>query len=557
MGEEVPATSDGLNPDPVEGEILEDSSGAFVRNTAVMSLGTALSRATGFLRLTAAAAALGAGIVPSAYNTANVTPNIVYELVLGGILTSVFVPVFVEWLQKRGRDQAWALARRILTLAVVGLSAIAALAIAFAPWIMRLYYLGAPARTHDASVALGTFFLRWFMPQIVFYGVGAIAAGLLNAHRRFAVPMFAPILNNVAVICTFVAFTWMHSGGVTPATVSEGQKLLLAVGTTLGVVAMTAALWPSLRRIGFRWQLRFDWNDEGVRRLTRLAGWVVVYVVANQVAYVVVLILAGQRASWYTIYSYAFVLFQLPYAIFAVSIFTALIPSMASRWADGDVDALRLLLSQGLRMTAVIVLPAAAGYVTLALPITRLLLRHGRFGVADAELTAKTLQSFALGLVFFASFQLLTRAFYSMQDSRTPALVNIVSASVNIGLDVLYVNGLGLGVQGLALGHASTYAFSTVVCGELLRRRLGGIDGRRVVASVARIAVGAAAASGAAWIVARVVAAALGTATVLAQAAQVGAAVLAGVLAFLAAALILRIDEVDVVRKHVTARWRR
>jgi putative peptidoglycan lipid II flippase len=556
VGAEVHATSDRLTPPPAfEDESPEDSAGAFVRNTAVMSLGTALSRVTGFLRLTAAAAALGAGIVPSAYNAANVTPNIVYELVLGGILTSVFVPVFVEWLQRRGRDEAWDLARRVLTMAMVGLTAIAVVAMILAPWIMRLYYVGAPSETRQTSIELGTFFLRWFMPQIVFYGIGAVATGLLNAHRRFAVPMFAPILNNLAVIATFVAFIWIHDGRVAVETVSTGQRLLLAVGTTFGVAAMTLALWPSLRRLGFRWRLRFDWNDEGVRRLARLAAWVVVYVVANQVAYVIVLILAGQQASWYTVYSYAFILFQLPYAIFAVSIFTALIPAMSGHWADRDVDALRRLLSQGLRMTAVIVLPAAAGYLALAEPITRLLLGHGHFHAV--ALTAKVLEAFAIGLVFFATFQLLTRTFYSMQDSRTPALVNVVSATVNIGLDVLYVNGLNLGVQGLALGHASTYLFSTAVSIVLLRRRLGTIDGLRVMASVARIAVAAAAAAAAAWVVWRLVGGDAAHRAVAVQAIEVVAAVVAGVLAFLVAALMLRIEEVDVVRKQVTARWRR
>jgi putative peptidoglycan lipid II flippase len=542
-------------PDAFEKEAPEDPS-AFVRNTAVMSLGTALSRLTGFLRLTAAAAALGSGVVASAYNAANVTPNIVYELVLGGILTSVFVPVFVEWLEKRGRGEAWDLARRVLTVAVVGLVLIAIAGILLAPWIMRLYYVAAPAPSREASIEIGTFFLRWFMPQIVFYGIGAVATGLLNAHRRFAVPMFAPILNNLCVIATFTAFAWIHTApSVTPETVSGGQRLLLAVGTTLGVAAMTVALWPSLRGIGFRWRARFDWNDEGVRRLARLAAWVAVYVVANQVAYLVVLVLAGQRPSWYTVYSYAFILFQLPYAIFAVSIFTALIPSMSSRWAERDVDGLRELLSRGLRMTAVVVLPAAAGYVALATPITALLLGHGEFRAT--ALTAETLRAFALGLVFFASFQLLTRTFYSMQDSRTPALVNVASAIVNIGLDVLYVNALGLGVQGLALGHASSYAFSTTIAVVLLRRRLRGIDGARIARNLVGIALGALAAGGAAWGVWRGLASIAGSGSIGALLLEVVAAVVAGVLAFLTAALMVRIEEVDELRRQLRARWRR
>jgi putative peptidoglycan lipid II flippase len=537
-------------------EAAPEEPSAFVRNTAVMSLGTALSRLTGFLRLTAAAAALGSGVVASAYNAANVTPNIVYELVLGGILTSVFVPVFVEWLETRGRGEAWDLARRVSTVAVVGLVVIAGAGIVLAPWIMRLYYVAAPAHSREASIELGTFFLRWFMPQIVFYGVGAVATGLLNAHRRFAVPMFAPILNNLCVIATFAAFAWIHTApSVTPETVSGGQRLLLGLGTTLGVAAMTLALWPSLRRLGFRWRARFDWSDEGVRRLARLAAWVVVYVVANQVAYLVVLVLAGQRPSWYTVYSYAFILFQLPYAIFAVSIFTALIPPMSSRWAARDLDGLRELLSRGLRSTAAIVLPAAAGYLALATPITALLLGHGEFRAT--ALTAATLRAFALGLVFFASFQLLTRTFYSMQDSRTPALVNVASAVVNIGLDVLYVNVLGLGVQGLALGHASSYAFSTTVGVVLLRRRLGGIDGAHIARSLARIGLGALAAGGAAWAVWRGLASVAGSDGIAALLLEVVAAVVAGVLAFLAAALMVRIEEVDELRRQLMARWRR
>jgi putative peptidoglycan lipid II flippase len=282
---------------------------------------------------------------------------------------------------------------------------------------------------------------------------------------------------------------------------------------------------------------------------------VVVYVVANQIAYLVVLVLAGQRASWYTVYFYAFILFQLPYSIFAVSIFTALIPSMSSRWATRDVDGLRRLLSQGLRMTAAIVLPAAAGYLVLAEPITRLLLGHGQFRAV--ELTADTLRTFSLGLPFFAAFQLITRTFYSMQDSRTPALVNVAAAGVNIGLDVLYVKGLSLGVQGLALGHASTYVFSSVVGLVLLRRRLTRIDGARIAASVARIAVAAAAAAGAAWLVWHLMAADAAAAGVGAQVVEVGVAVVAGVLAFLAVALMLRIEEVDVVRRQLAARWGR
>ncbi len=407
-----------------------------------MSVGTTLSRVTGYIRLSAQTAALGVSALGNTYATANTTPNIVYELVLGGILTSVFVPVFVEWLQKHGREEAWLVADRILTLALVVLAAVAILGAIFAPQIIRLYLSASDATDKEAQIALGAFFLRWFMPQIVFYGVGAVATGLLQAERRFAAPMFAPILNNLSVIATFGIYALLVGHGTASVEgITFVEKTVLAAGTTFGVAAMTLALWPSLRRLGFRWHLRFDWNHPAVRRLGKLALWVVVYVAANQLAYVAVIVFAtGFSGNGYQIYASAFILFQLPHAIVAVSIFTALLPPMSSRWADQDLDGLRTLFSRGIRDTLVVIVPAALGYIALAFPIVRLLLQHGRAQPGDIADIARTLQAFAVGLPFFSAFQLLTRTFYSMQDTRTPALVNVAAAIVNVAANFLYLS---------------------------------------------------------------------------------------------------------------------
>jgi putative peptidoglycan lipid II flippase len=558
--EEVVPTSDGLDPDPIDLP-AEDSRGAFVRNTAVMSVGTTLSRLTGFLRLSVQTAALGVTVsaLGNTYTTANTTPNIVYELVLGGILTSVFVPVFVERLQKHGRDESWLVADRVLTIALVVLGAVAVLGAVFAPQIIRLYLLASDASDKEQQVALGAFFLRWFMPQIVFYGIGAVATGLLNAERRFAAPMFAPILNNLVVIAAFGVYAALLGGG-TPSVddITFAEKTVLAAGTTLGVMAMTIALWPSLRRLGFRWRLRFDWNHPAVRRLGKLALWVVVYVAANQIAYVIIIVLTGRfPPGGYQIYASAFILFQLPHAIFAVSIFTALLPAMSGRWADDDPSGVRTLFSRGLRDTAVVIVPAAFGYLVLALPIVTLLLQHGNAGPADAEVIARTLQAFAVGLPFFSAFQLMTRTFYAMQDTRTPALVNVAAAVVNIAADLVYVFWFGWDVPGLALGHATSYAFATAVCLILLRHRLGGIDGRRVARTVVRVVPASAAAAGAAFLASQGVQALLGSdGGTLGRLVQVGAAIGAGLLVFVASTLILRIEEADEVKDAVLRRFR-
>ena len=537
----------------------DDSTPTFVRNTIVMSTGTAISRLTGFLRLSAMAYAIGITEtrLADAYNVANITPNILYELALGGILTSVVVPVVVEWMQSRGRDASWDVVRRLFTIAIVVLSGIALLGIVLAPWIVDLYTVGYPDAQREAVHGLATFFLRWFMPQVVFYGIGAVAAGLLNAHRRFAAPMFAPIANNVIVIATFLTFAAMPPVAPGSRELATGaQQLVLAIGTTLGVIAMTAALWPSVRATGFRFRWIGGVRDEAIGRIGRLATWVVVYVVANQLGYLVIVILAGGPTGGYSSYAAAFILFQLPHAIFAVSILTALLPAMSSRWAAGDLDGYRALLSQGIRATATILIPAALGYLVLAKPIVRLLLEHGETKAVSAELVSEVLFAFAIGLFAFSAFQFLLRASYAMQDTRTPALVNVAAVAVNVLADLFFFFVLELGIPVLALGHAVSYVFASSVLLLLIRRRIGRIGGRRILASLGRILVAGLATAAVAWLVAEGFEQWLGTTKLATQTVQVLGAVAAGLAVFIASAAALRIEEIDLVRRQVAARWR-
>ena len=535
----------------------EPAAAPLLRSTAVMSVGTALSRITGLLRLSAIGYAIGAAHsqIADAYNVANNTPNIVYELVLGGVLTSVFVPVFVQWLQDHGRGEAWEVARSVMTIAVVVLSSIAVLTIVLAPWIVDLYTVRLGHRPGaDAERSAATFFLRWFMPQIVFYGLGAVATGLLNAHRRFAAPMFAPILNNLIVIGTMVTFVALGRASSSVAGVTDAQRYVLAIGTTLGVVGMTVALWPSLRRLGFRFSWRWNWRSEAVLRIGRLALWVLLYVVVNQLGLIVVIVL-GTGAQNYSAYFNAFILFQLPHAIFAVSIMTALLPALSGHWANRETAEFRSLLARGIRLTALIVVPAALGYIAIAGPIVRLLLQHGATDATDAATVANVLRFFAIGLFSFSAFQLLLRAFYAMQDSRTPALVNVAAVGLNTAVNFLFFHLLG--VKGLALGHATAYTFGALVLVLLIRRRLGGLDGRNVAAGLGKVVVAGAATAGAAFGASKLLGRAIGTATIPEQSVQVLGSVVVGLLVFLAMALLLRMEDLRQVIGTVTGRFRR
>jgi putative peptidoglycan lipid II flippase len=520
-----------------------------------MSAGTALSRLTGFLRIAAMAFALGVAEtrLADAYNVANNIPNIVYELVLGGVLSSVFVPVFVQQLVTPDEEDPWRVTRAVMTVTFVVLGLVMVIGIVAAPWIVRLYTFRVSGAAREASQQLSAFFLRFFMPQIVLYGLGAVATGALNAHRRFALPMFAPILNNLVVIASFLVFAFLPGPEVpSPGTITMTQKIVLALGTTGGVAAMTFALWPTLRRLGFRWRWTFDLNHPAVRRLVRLSGWVAGYVIVNQLGLLVVIVLAGGVQGGYTAYQAAFIFFQLPHAIFAVSIMTALLPSLSELWGQGDHDGFRRTVSRGIRTSAVVVIPAAAGYLVLARPIVRLLLEHGVAGSGSTALVAGVLVFMATGLFSFSTFQLFLRAFYAMQDTRTPFLINVAAVALNTAANLALFPILD--VRGLALGHALAYTFAALVAAEVLRRRLGGLDGRQLLPGLVRVLLSAGATAAAAWGAARLIANILGAETLAEQLIQVGAGVVAGLIIFVGAALLFRVEEFELVKRGIMGR---
>ena len=552
MGKEALAADDivtgGATPsEPTPASRPED----LVRSTALMSVGTTLSRITGFARIAAMTFAIGVAEsrLADAYNVANNTPNIIYELVLGGVLSSVFVPVFVEQIASRTKDEAWHVARAVMTVTLVLLSAVMVIGIVAAPWIVRLYTFRVEAQAQEATRELATLFLQLFMPQIVLYGIGAAATGLLNAHRRFIVPMFAPILNNLIVIASFLVFAWMYTAAKppSPANITLAQKLVLGIGTTAGVVVMTLALWPSLRRIGFRWRWALDVRHPAIRKLIRLSGWAVGYVAVNQIGLLIVIVLASGVRGGYTAYQAAFIFFQLPYAIFSVSIMTALLPSMSERWVREDRAGFRRIIVRGIRASAFIVVPAAAGYVVLGRPIIRLLLEHGVTTAQSTELLAGVLTYFAVGLFSFSAFMLFLRGFYAMQDTRTPMLVNVFAVALHTAVNFVYFPLLG--VKGLALGHATAYTFAAIVSAIILRRRLGGLEGRYLARGLGKVAAAAALTAGAAWGASRVAARTFGVETLSDQFIQVGAGVLAGLIIFVVAALLFRMEELQLLKR--------
>ncbi len=510
-----------------------------VRSSAVVATGTLLSRLTGLLRVAVLAYALGKASLADSYNLANNTPNIVYELVLGGVLTATLVPLFVDQLAHHD-DRATS---AIFTVAMTVLTALTLVAMACAPLIARLFALGASGSERSAQLYVLVVFTLCFLPQMIFYGFTTLATALLNARRRFLAAAYVPVVNNIVVIVILLVFAARTSRSasswtdVTRIRHDLGFLLLLGLGTTAGIAAMALALVPALRHAGVHLRPVFAWTHPAVRTMIRLSGWTIGYVVTNQVALLFILVLAKSGATGNVsayIYSYAF--YQVPHGLLAVSIMTTMTPEFARRVTAHDIAGLRRDFSAGLRYLIVLVLPASVLFIVLAQPMVGVL-AHGRFGTHDAAVTADTLQAFAISLLAFSVYLYAMRAFYALHDTRTPFLLNLFENGINVVVAVAIFGALG--VQGLALAWSAAYFVAAVVTLFALRRRIGPTIDAGVRRTTLRALVGSAALAAAA----APIAGAIGRDTAARALAATMLAVAVGAAVYLLVMLLLRADE--------------
>jgi putative peptidoglycan lipid II flippase len=474
---------------------IKDQPAAFAKNAAVMATGTAISRITGFLRYAALAYVLGLTLqfgktnLPSTYNLANSMPNMVFDLVMGGIIASLFIPVFVEYLSTRSREEAWHIASSVINISLIILTVVTVVGIFISPLIIRLMTAFGSYSSGDVTTQMirdqASFFLRFFMPQIIFYGLSAIFAGLLNSHRHFTAPAFAPIANNVFVILTVVLFALL------PGARDNNLHLwVLGIGTTLGVAAQALAQVPMLFRIGASYKPVIDLKHPAIRKIGRLAIPLLGYILLWQIGTWFIFALAIQVDGGVPAYQYAQMFFQLPYGIFAVSIITAIFPAMSEHSALKRSAKFRETLNLGIRSTVLVIVPCCVIYLTLNQAIIRLLLQHGFFHAGDTQLLASVLFFMALGLIPYSVDMLLTKTFYSMQDTRTPMIINCFVVGINMIANYTFFHLMG--VKGLALGFAVAYVFSMLIDGTVLRLRLGRLEGRRILMTALKTLVAAA-----------------------------------------------------------------
>jgi putative peptidoglycan lipid II flippase len=473
---------------------------SLLKSSAVMAAGTLVSRLTGFVRSLVITAALGAALLGDSFTIAYTLPTMIYILTVGGGLNSVFVPQLVRSM-KDDEDGGEAYANRLLTLVMVALGVIVAIAVFAAPLLIHL--MSSTIANDPAADNVATTFARYCLPTIFFMGVHVVMGQILNARGRFGAMMWTPVLNNIVMIFTFGMFIWVYGTSAEShmgvQTIPPEGIRLLGIGTLLGLVVQALAMIPYLREAGFRFRPRFDWKGHGLGKTVKLAKWTVLFVFANQAGVLVVTQLAtaagkasDRNGAGFLAYSNAQLIWGMPQAIITVSVMAALLPRISRAAHDNDPGAVRDDISQGLRNSAVAIVPVAFAFLALGVPMCTLL--YSSSGTEAARSMGFILMAFGLGLIPYSVQYVVLRGFYAYEDTRTPFYNTVIVAGVNAAASALcyVVLPAQWAVVGMAASYGLAYAVGVGIAWRRLRNRLGGdLDGAHVVRTYARLCLAA------------------------------------------------------------------
>lgn len=483
--------SEQARPVPAPADALDRHDTSLSRSARNMTVLTGVSRATGFVRVAVVTNVLGVTYLANTYQTSNTIPNILFELFAAGALQAVLIPSMVDLLGSRHGGRADAETTHVIG-AVLGLTsavmaALAVVGIALGPWLMRLMVNDvADPTVRAAEVRLGTFFLWFFLPQVVLYAANSVATAVLNATGSFGIPVIAPAINNVVVIGVYLAFAAVRVGRPPSLDLSVSEKVLLAGGTTLGVVLFCALpVAAAHRRVPLRPNL--DHRHPRIHRLARDGGWAIAYLGFTQALLVVILQLTNRREGAVAIYTLAWVVFLLPHSLLSVPVLTTRFPTMSRQALAGEWDGYGDTFGRGVRSICFVALPSAAILMATATPLARLIV-HGETARSAGEIGA-AIRGFAPGLLGLGMFLFLTRACYAVGDMRSPTWANLIATVVGAVTMVVVADQVApkLLVASLGVVYAATQSVAAVILLIVVRRRLhreGGHAARAALSTV-------------------------------------------------------------------------
>lgn len=422
-----------------------------------------VSRILGFLRESLMAGFFGQSGVTDAYNTAFVLPDLLYWLLVGGVLSAAFIPVFSEFIAKGNEDEGWRVVSSVVNLIFLTLGVLVLLGLFFTPQFIRLVVPGfAPE-----NLVLATRLTRILLIQPLFMALSGLTMGVLNSYKIFWPSALGTVLYNACIII----FGTIFANPAKPESVSG-----FAFGVVAGALVSFAVQIPALRKVGIRYYPIIDLSHPGVRLIGALAVPIILSYSLNQIQVVVnnnlgSLLFPGSITSvWYS-----YRLFQLPVGIFALAIAVATFPTMTEQAALKQWVDFRQTLSNAIRMVIFITLPISVGMIVLRFPLIRVLFQHGQFSADDTLTMAIPLFYFSLGISSQAVIQILPRAFYALKDTWTPVILGIISMVVNILAMYVLIGPLAHG--GLAFATTIAAFVNMLLLFYLLRKRLGKMDG--------------------------------------------------------------------------------
>jgi putative peptidoglycan lipid II flippase len=472
-----------------------------IRSSAVMAAGTLISRATGFIRNIIIVALFGTSLLGDAYNVGNTTPNILYNLLIGGALTAVFLPQIVRAM--RDGDGGALFISRLTTLILALLFLITLAAMALAPVLLKIY-----APTFSGREAEISLIFIWFcLPQIFFYGLFAILGQIANARGVFGPMAWAPIVNNLVVIVIFSLFLFRFNS-LTIGEISDGQVRALGAATTLGIISQALVLIPVIRKLSLNLKPNFKWRGVGLNKSIRLAGWSVIYALITQIGFLITVNL-GTRitkeadqanlgfGAGFTPYQNAYLVFLLPFSIFTISIATSILPKLSSLVQESQVlesknspeplEEVKAMLIRAIRLVMVLAIPSALLLLFFGPIITHTIF----FGVGfdDARFIGKILTAFSLALIPLSLNLIFIRALNAFENTKLQTISNFAINTIAALLSFLayLILPLEWKMVGIALAFTASYFLGIFITFSLLKRYLGELKHSRYLYLIVKL----------------------------------------------------------------------
>lgn len=466
----------------------------FARDTIVVTACTLVSRLTGFVRVLVAAAVLSNGLLGDTYHAANAIPNLLFELVAGGVLQAFLVPSFVAARRSGGDEELGRSAGVVLGVLLVGLSAVAAVVMALSPLITRvLTSAGSDAAVIADKRAVMTPMLLVFIPQIAFYGMGMVTTAALAARGRFAAAALAPAVNNIVVITCYLLYRASRQGQEASLDLDTTQFLLVAGGTTLAVIAFTAVPGIVLRSQGVRWRPQWQPHDRLVSDLRASVGWAMLSVVGTLVPTAAAIVLGYRVVGGVAVFTMTFAFFVLPHALIAVPVATTSAPRIADAWQRGDRVRTGALIERAARVIVPLLLLAGAAMVALSWPVARVASSFGQAASQGVAPIAHALSMFGLGLLGYGMSFTMTRVLFSLSDVKRASM--LVATAAIVGVCAMAVASAVMSDSNRAAALALGYGTTQTLSAALLTWRAHQLTGYPTRRSMGRLGVGSLAAA--------------------------------------------------------------